>query len=424
MIGFVSLVVTPCSARSWVTVVDSAIFLASAIDYGRLEKALERDPFDFTDGHPATEAPSSTPTKTVQEGAESPTILPSQLTESQSPSLSPTPRYMNIVGNGGCQVGKSLYEIRLTDEWGDGWDETVMQITGTKAINSTNTVEQYSTTTSNGTSTVSMYSSIQVKQANATTTNQIFKGRLTSGSEEYHYICLQHYVCYTVDIGGGTWESEIKWDIQKVDVGVPREDRDNTLALAKGMAPESCQFSIADSSGARPCPVTCGMRQTEAPTTTYPSLAPSLNSSTSVPTTDSSTNKVEEPSPAPYFELPTVATVIDASTEPSIDAAHSTSDIPSLTPLDPTSVDTLLPTVVSATTMPTAATMTEEPVVEESGERMTEPSMSSKDTLNPIFVRKRDSEAPTVNVEPEFTSNAKFVVASFNTYGLNNNVRD
>jgi hypothetical protein len=64
------------SARTWANLVDSAIFLASAVDYGRLEKSLERDPFDFSDGHEITEAPTHRPTSSVEEAAESPTLAP------------------------------------------------------------------------------------------------------------------------------------------------------------------------------------------------------------------------------------------------------------------------------------------------------------------------------------------------------------
>lgn len=93
--------------RTWEDVVDPEIFLAGAIDIGRLENALERDPFNFE----PTSQPTASPSKILEESEEnSPTESPTIIS-----TPSPTARYEKVVGNGGCNVGKRLYEIRMAD---------------------------------------------------------------------------------------------------------------------------------------------------------------------------------------------------------------------------------------------------------------------------------------------------------------------
>lgn len=327
------------TGRSWETIVDSAIYLASAVDYGRVEKSLERDPFDFTEAHHATHAPTNTPSiPTVEAAEEFPTRV--SLEPSESPTMSPTARYQNIVGNGGCPVGKSLFEIRLFDSWGDGWDDTFMRITGTAISSSDATVNL--TSTAIGASNTTMRSSIQVKQKQATV--EVFKGRLISGSEGYRYACLQTQVCYTVSVHGGLWQSEIKWEIRQTELGVPREERDNRMAIAKGLAPEICQFSIEDYYGGQACPNTCGVKQTVQPTqvdtaspsqspstmfrpvsSILPSLAPSFVSATAAPTTPDDREDVEDYESEPVTEGPWNRTSM-------VNNIENMSDTPSLSP--------------------------------------------------------------------------------------------
>ena len=121
-LAFTSLLILAPStvwARTWQDVVDPTIYLASAIDMGRLESALEKDPFDFRP------QPTASPTYKVEESGSSPTSLPSlaptQADTSSSPTTSPTARYEFVVGNGGCPTGLTLFEIRFVDSWGDGW---------------------------------------------------------------------------------------------------------------------------------------------------------------------------------------------------------------------------------------------------------------------------------------------------------------
>ncbi|GKY96017.1 hypothetical protein MPSEU_000562200 [Mayamaea pseudoterrestris] len=279
--------IIPCSlGRSWVNLVDPAIYLASAIDYGRVEKSLEHDPYEFTSQYDFnTQAPTSKPSNAVEEAAESPTLAPTQTTE--SPSFAPTTRYENVIGNGGCPVGKHLYEIRMVDSWGDGWDGTLMTILGTRVSQDS----QYATTSGTTTSS-SVYSSVQVKQKQATI--DIFKGRLSSGSEGYRYICLQANVCYSVNVDGGTWQSEIVWELRRVELGIAREDRDEGLATAKGGAPEACQFSIPNSYAELACPVNCGLKKTTSPTT----LSTSSPAPTPTPTAPPSYSPSQLPVPS------------------------------------------------------------------------------------------------------------------------------
>jgi hypothetical protein len=230
----------------------------------------------------------------------------------------------------------------MTDSWGDGWDGTVMRIYGTPVVQSTDA--QYSGRTwGEG---ASVYSSVQVKQTDATPT-EVFQGRLVSGDEAYQYACLQKNVCYTVEVDGGTWESEIKWEVREVEIGVARDDRDDGLALAKGLAPETCQFSVPNSSGDFACPVNCGVKKTSSPSavaTGAPSASPTI-ALTDEPSVS--------PTPAPSLASSLVATGAPSlsadqneaiqSEEPkrlwqwnrgddAIDESYAQSDAPSLAP--------------------------------------------------------------------------------------------
>jgi hypothetical protein len=256
-------------ARSWKDVVDPSIFLASAIDGARLETVLEKDPF-----HPYG-TPTMTPTITkVTEAQSNPSAVP-VIHSTQAP----TARYEMIVGNGGCPVGKNLFEIRMEDSWGDGWDGTQMRIVAfsVNATDSTTSGSSHKIVTNQDLQTVTVSQSVQVKSD--VSPIEVFRGQLEYGEEAYDYVCLETSKCYRVTVNGGEWEEEIKWDIRRVVLGESREERENGLALAKGLAPTSCQFSVPDStSGAQVCLSTCGdPTKSKAPTqapTFFPSLLP------------------------------------------------------------------------------------------------------------------------------------------------------
>lgn len=184
-----------CDGRSWVDVVDPAIFLASAIDIGRLENALEKDPFAFS--QPATTAPTeevilveeavNTDNDEDEEEEEENNKKQQQAT---TPTSAPTARYENIVGNGGCLVGTHLYEIRMTDAWGDGWDETEMRIVERMQQNQ----QQGQAVGEDGeelivsdpeTNTVSVSQSAVMYENTVRT--EVFRGSLTHGAEGFSY---------------------------------------------------------------------------------------------------------------------------------------------------------------------------------------------------------------------------------------------
>lgn len=124
--------------------------------------------------------------------------------------------------------------------------------------------------------------------------------------------CLDVTKCFSVQVGGGSWEDEAKWEIRKVKLGAPREDRDNSLAAAKGLAPAQCQFSVPNKvTEELPCPVTCGEKQTQYPTslsTQAPSSVPTLARSSPLPSTSTEARHSwrsfsDLPSSTPSFAL-------------------------------------------------------------------------------------------------------------------------
>jgi hypothetical protein len=284
-----------CSARKWFELAEPSIYLSTAFDPGRIEYSLERDPFDFTDSS-AFET-SAEPQESAMGPTAAPTMIPTQV-ESESPTAQPSARYMFVVGNGGCATGKTLFEIRMADSWGDGWGEIQMNITENSPVSEGESSSDLLVL--EGEETVSMSQSVQTPSY-PRASKTVFSDRLSHGDQAYKYVCLDVSKCYTVQVGGGLWEGtsmsktallyrpirptiadksylfllldEVKWEIREVEVGVPREERYNGLASSKGRSPASCQFSVPDRSTEEwPCPVTCS-DQTETPTLS-PSASP------------------------------------------------------------------------------------------------------------------------------------------------------
>lgn len=158
-----------------------------------------------------------------------------------------------------------LHEIRMTDTWGDGWDETTLTITrlvleGDKP----GVLEKITTET---TTTVKEIIGIREPILNDPSfPREIYSGGLEGGAEGFQYVCLRRNQCYQIATQGGLWPQEVAWGIRQVQLGVPREEADKKYVLAKGAAPETCQVSLAnEETGERVCPITCGL-YTEVPT--------------------------------------------------------------------------------------------------------------------------------------------------------------
>jgi hypothetical protein len=193
-----------CSARKWFDLADPSIYMASAFDPGRIEYSLERDPFDLEDS-PAFESEAE-PQESAIHPTSAPTMIPTQL-ESESPTSQPSERYMFVVGNGGCATGKTLFEVRMTDSWGDGWGEIQMNITENAPVSEDENSSDLLVL--EGEETASVSQSMQ-KASYARASKIIFSDRLTHGDETYKYVCLDASKCYTVHVRGGLWEGKLE----------------------------------------------------------------------------------------------------------------------------------------------------------------------------------------------------------------------
>jgi hypothetical protein len=126
-----------------------------------------------------------------------------------------------------------------------------------------------------------------------------------------------------VELDGGAWMSEIKWEIRHVELGIPREERDAGLAAAKGLAPIQCQFSIPDSeTNELPCLVTCmfSLSPSNAPTavqqpsdfpTMVPSDLPTVSIQSEAPTKQVKGSEEKSPMPSDRPSLVPSASDVD-----------------------------------------------------------------------------------------------------------------
>jgi len=193
------LAVRVCEGRTWHDVVDASIYLASAIDIGRLERALERDPFDFSSvpTTTTTTAPNTDTESETEDDANDNDDNGSNNNSSKNknnngngnnqrtPTFAPSARYDFIVGNGGCPVGKSLYEVRMTDAWGDGWDESRLRIV--ERVAAPQVDEGLTITADDGSQTVTVSESVSLYQQNPAVI-EVYEGGLAHGSEGFDYV--------------------------------------------------------------------------------------------------------------------------------------------------------------------------------------------------------------------------------------------
>jgi hypothetical protein len=313
-----SILVPECEARTWMDVVDPSIRESSSLDVYRMEFYLEEDPFAFPTAAPTWDP--SEPTEPEDDASNDADGV------SSSPSVSPTARYDNVNGNGGCSIGEYLYELRMYDSWGDGWDDSVIKITQMATEEATQDDLSEFEDSNEDNSTITLSQMIEMhgdsQETIFTPAVNIFEGGLETGREGYSYLCLSPFKCYTVDIDGGLWGEEIKWEIRAVPLGFTREERENMagLPVAKGLAPTNCQFSIPDEvTGDRQCPFICDKE------TASPSSAPSRDLSSA-------------PSPR-------------GSTLPS----DAPSIVPSATPLVPSSSPSVIPAISIVSAIPASA---------------------------------------------------------------------
>lgn len=244
-------------AREWRDVVDPALYEWMDLDAQKLIVMTETDPFQVS--FSPTNSPTDFPQVEVVERPTTP--LPT--------TIAPTEVWGMVEQNGGCDEGHVLHEIRMTDTWGDGWGEIFMTITRLVDENNLPGVVQMVETEYD--TTVSEIVEVRDPLENDPSyPHQVFKGRLSEGSEGFAYVCLERNQCYEVSVEEGFWDQEIAWGIREAELGVSPKNSPDSIDYVKGEAPETCHFSVADvSSGVHACPVTCGNR-TQKPTATAP----------------------------------------------------------------------------------------------------------------------------------------------------------
>ena len=285
-----------CCGRRWTDIVDPSVYVASLIDWNRVEDALEQDPFYYEDAKtPATWPPEKT-------------MRPVQQTEI------PT-----------CDSGRQLYRIHMEDSWGDGWGATLMRVLELPSFGFVNQTKPQTSNATKYTITKNSFHSltgiITVGQTGGRAV-QIFRGSLEKGSAGDSYVCLQTTKCYQVLVSGGIWQSEVTWNIQKANIS---ETNDHPLQ-AQGTAPAKCQFSIVDVNSTNSgCPLTCdGPVKITAPTQS-PSLASYTVAHAAQSTTSGSTME-----PSSQFTAENVTIGSTAAPSTAMVSVASASNIPSL----------------------------------------------------------------------------------------------
>ncbi len=275
------------SSRQWQEIVDHGIVSKSNFDSSRYELKIEADPFL----KPAEKNPSKIPTEPQQEQQETGWNLinsmkpqnnsfrPSTNTVSGSFGVKNTGASFGVKENeeipeipeesSGCENGVK-YEIHMRDTWGDGWDKTMITITGIdRPTSSVETVH----TDSEGDSYVSISKTITLDSpASTTTVGQIFQGSLQQGFHDFKELCLLYNQCYQLTTTGGEFSDEVSWELRPKS----KEPGTEMAAMLTGGASTGCIFSPPDETGLHFCPNTCSdeILGNAAPPTVVENLQP------------------------------------------------------------------------------------------------------------------------------------------------------
>jgi hypothetical protein len=274
--SILALTASFAEGRNYLSVIDHDIYQRSNIDTDRYQLKIEMDPFFYPGAEKESEAPLE-PTQAPYSQVwitPSPTENPSSI-PSDFPSLAPTAptpapskREENTDGNGGCLAGTTLYQVNMYDAWGDGWDGTMLQITGIEDQNPTdisgNTVTTSVTTETDG-MTVTISKRVELNSGQILNKQEfkatpveplgtVFQGGLLQGSHSAADVCLMPRRCYQVLVSGGDFLDEVSWDIRAVQLGSAEQD---SAPLLDGDAPADCTLSVPDENGTTFCPATC-----------------------------------------------------------------------------------------------------------------------------------------------------------------------
>ena len=250
-------------SRQWQSIVDHDIIRKSNIDSSRYELKIEVDPFFYPGEESVTDIPTE-PQKAEVINAW--TSVASIASSSTVPVARPTQAI--IEQNGVCGNGKKHYEVHMMDTWGDGWDQTMITITGMSDQDSSATNVMKSTFNNNKGDTVLAFSkTIELDSTGSSEKNplgQIFEGTLQEGYHNVADICLVPNRCYQLIATGGEFLEEVSWDLRPGN-----NDPESSSGLAEpilsGGAPTECSFSLPDENGDHFCPNTCTVETIDPP---------------------------------------------------------------------------------------------------------------------------------------------------------------
>eukprot|EP00535_Pseudo-nitzschia_heimii_P010494 CAMPEP_0197174240 /NCGR_PEP_ID=MMETSP1423-20130617/850_1 /TAXON_ID=476441 /ORGANISM="Pseudo-nitzschia heimii, Strain UNC1101" /LENGTH=361 /DNA_ID=CAMNT_0042623149 /DNA_START=104 /DNA_END=1189 /DNA_ORIENTATION=+ len=246
------MLIANVQCRQWQSIVDHSIaHRSSNFDSSRYELKIEADPFFSPGDQNPTEIPTEAPkveadnTWTTVDIEAPPSMVP----------MTMAPSKFNIEQNGGCSHGFKPYEIHMMDTWGDGWDQTMITITGMSGQDAVTSVHA----NSQGGSTVSISQTIELDSSNPNSSNpdQIFQGTLQDGYHDSSDICLSLNRCYEIIATGSEFAEEVSWEL--------RMSTNDMEPMLTGGAPTRCTFSIPDVNGHHICSTVCSEPVTEAP---------------------------------------------------------------------------------------------------------------------------------------------------------------
>lgn len=122
-----------------------------------------------------------------------------------------------------CEDGATVYRVIMFDSFGDGWDNTKLDISDAASISTT-----------------------------------ILETTLKDGSQGTDYVCLSKTpACYQVEVKGGVWGKEVSWEVRPMSEGAP--------SLASGGSPMTCTFPVAGDSCENTCTGKTGADPTKDP---------------------------------------------------------------------------------------------------------------------------------------------------------------
>lgn len=319
-------------ARTWVDVVDKDVYANALLDPYRsigLEELEALGKADFTD--PPSTAPLAAIVAAPTQSEE--TILPTTASPSSEPTKAPSvaPVIQESAKPSSevkCREGESLHIVHMHDNWGDGWSGTTLTIT--------KRLSEHGTAPPNQGETTSVFSEAY---------ETVFQEALEDGTDSETQICLEAGLCYFVEVSGGNWEEEVKWDIREAKAYYSLDDN-HSGTVSKGLAPMKCHFSIINATmKTHNCIHSCSS-PTSAPSSApsslpsdLPSLAPHaliIKTPTGIQNapTDADLSDNPKPTTAPRSPLPAPTSSSKASIEdPDIfDMATNYSDVPSMVP--------------------------------------------------------------------------------------------